>query len=71
MLADNPPTRDFERAIRNRACAVIAEVKRSSPSKGVIREDFDPVRIAGIYQDTGASAISILTERKFFEGKAA
>ena len=71
MLADRPPTRDFEGAIRNRDCAVIAEVKRSSPSKGMIRKDFDPVGIAGIYEDNGASAISILTERKFFEGKAA
>jgi len=71
MLADRPPTRDFEGAIRNRDCAVIAEVKRSSPSKGRIREDFDPVGIAGIYEDNGASAISILTERKYFEGSAA
>ena len=71
MLADRPPARDFEGAIRNRDCAVIAEVKRSSPSKGRIREDFDPVGIAGIYEDNGASAISILTERKFFEGSAA
>lgn len=71
MLADRPPTRDFEGAIRNRDCAVIAEVKRSSPSKGRIREDFDPVGIADIYEENGASAISILTERKFFEGRAA
>ncbi len=71
MLADRPPTRDFEGAIRDRDCAVIAEVKRSSPSKGRIREDFDPVRIAVIYEDHGASAISVLTERRFFEGHAA
>jgi len=71
MLADRPPTRDFEGAIRDRGCAVIAEVKRSSPSKGLIREDFNPIEIAGIYADNGASAISILTERKFFEGNAA
>jgi indole-3-glycerol phosphate synthase len=71
MLADRPPTRDFEGAIRNRDCAVIAEVKRSSPSKGRIREDFNPVEIAGIYEDHGAAAISILTEQKFFEGNAA
>jgi indole-3-glycerol phosphate synthase len=71
MLADRPPTRDFEGSIRDRGCAVIAEVKRSSPSKGRIREDFDPVGIAGIYEANGASAISILTERKFFEGSTA
>jgi indole-3-glycerol phosphate synthase len=71
MLADRPPTRDFEGAIRDRGCAVIAEVKRSSPSKGLIREDFNPIGIAGSYADNGASAISILTERKFFEGNAA
>ncbi len=71
MLADRPPTRDFEGAIRDRGCAVIAEVKRSSPSKGLIREDFNPIEIAGIYADNGAAAISILTERKFFEGNAA
>jgi indole-3-glycerol phosphate synthase len=71
MLADRPQTHDFEAAIRNRDCAVIAEVKRSSPSKGRIREDFDPIGIAGLYEENGAAAISILTERKFFEGQAA
>jgi indole-3-glycerol phosphate synthase len=71
MLADRPPTLDFAGALRGRASAVIAEVKRSSPSKGRIREDFDPVAIADIYERNGASAISILTERKFFEGRAA
>jgi indole-3-glycerol phosphate synthase len=71
MLVDRPPTRDFEGAVRDRDCAVIAEVKRSSPSKGRIREDFDPVGIACIYENHGASAISILTERKFFDGDAA
>jgi len=71
MLADRPPTLDFAGALRGRASAVIAEVKRSSPSKGRIREDFDPVAVADIYEQNGASAISILTERKFFEGRAA
>ncbi len=71
MLADRIPTLDFAGAIRGRDCAVIAEVKRSSPSKGRIREDFDPVGIARIYEANGASAVSILTERKFFEGRAA
>jgi indole-3-glycerol phosphate synthase len=71
MLSDCPPTRDFQGALRHRDCAVIAEIKRSSPSKGRIREDFDPVEIAGIYEENGAAAISVLTERRFFEGHAA
>ena len=71
MLADRTPTRDFAGAIRGRDCAVIAEVKRSSPSKGRIREDFDPVAVSDIYEKNGASAVSVLTERKFFEGRAA
>ena len=68
MLADMPATLDFENSIRGHTCAVIAEVKRSSPSKGRIREDFDPVEIARTYELYGASALSVLTERRFFEG---
>jgi indole-3-glycerol phosphate synthase len=64
------PVRDFKGAISNAPCAIIAEVKRSSPSKGRIREEFDPVQIATIYQDNGAHAVSVLTDEAFFEGKA-
>ena len=63
-----PPTRDFRRALGGGDCAIIAEVKRRSPSRGVIREDFDPVRIAREYERHGAAAVSVLTDETFFGG---
>jgi indole-3-glycerol phosphate synthase len=63
-----PPTRDFRRALAGGEMAIIAEVKRRSPSRGVIREAFDPVRIAGEYERSGAAAVSVLTDGTFFGG---
>jgi indole-3-glycerol phosphate synthase len=63
-----PPTRDFRRALASGETAIIAEVKRRSPSRGIIRDDFDPVRIAGEYERNGAAAVSVLTDATFFGG---
>src|SRR3989344_7613900 len=63
-----PPTRDFIKAVKGDGIKIIAEVKKASPSKGVIRKSFDPVEIARIYEASGASAISVLTEEKYFQG---
>jgi indole-3-glycerol phosphate synthase len=68
--ADVAPTRGFGKALATGpGIKLIAEVKKASPSKGVIREDFDPVKIARTYKESGASCLSVLTEQKFFQGK--
>lgn len=67
-IMDLPSPGNFHEAISGRECAIIAEVKGRSPSKGVLREDVDPVRIALLYEENGAAAISVLTDRSFFGG---
>ncbi len=68
MALTQPPPLDFASALRGDRIRFIAEIKKASPSKGIIRPDFNPVEIAQIYADNGASAISVLTEVKYFQG---
>lgn len=63
--------RDFFAALASRFPAIIAEIKKASPSKGVLAEDFQPVSIAKSYQEGGAAAVSVLTEERFFQGSLA
>jgi indole-3-glycerol phosphate synthase len=67
-----PQSRDFVGALRNKLvnqeAAVIAEIKRASPSKGVLRNEFDPAHIAQVYEKNGAACLSVLTDEEYFKG---
>lgn len=75
MAKDAPCPRGFENVLRGAKAAkrpgVIAEIKRASPSKGILRENFNPMEIATAYQMNGASCVSVLTDTEFFKGSCA
>jgi indole-3-glycerol phosphate synthase len=67
-IAQLEPCRNFRKAISSDTCAIIAEIKCASPSRGRLIADFDPVQVAHIYEQNGAAAISVLTDEKYFAG---
>ena len=68
---DTPEPADFKAALQGGEIALIAEIKKASPSKGVIRPEFDPEQIAATYAESGARALSVLTDEAYFQGSDA
>jgi indole-3-glycerol phosphate synthase len=69
LLKELPATRDFFKALPRGRMSLIAEIKKASPSAGVIAERFEPTFLAKTYEESGAAAISVLTDGKYFQGK--
>ncbi len=69
VIAGLAPCRDFRQAVSGKSCAVIAEVKCASPSRGRLVENFDPLAMAKIYEQNRAAAISVLTDETYFLGR--
>jgi indole-3-glycerol phosphate synthase len=65
---DLPEIRNFKKALEREGISIIAEIKSSSPSAGIIRKNMNYIRIAKLYEDNGASAVSVLTDKNFFGG---
>src|SRR5437870_2949169 len=71
LVESSPPRRDYFGALRGEEMRLIAEIKRASPSRGVLRQDFDLLGLAACFIAAGASAMSVLTDQKYFRGSLA